>query len=275
MRHASGRGLLVMAWCAMLALASACSRTSDPAPSGTVVVLAAASLADAFREIGAGFERANHGVRVEFSFAGSNQLRTQLENGASGEVFASADRAQMDGAVSSSVVDEASVRVFAHNRIVIIVPRENPAGIEGLGDLARPGVKIVVADGAVPVGRYTRTMLERAAAVPGLGATFVEAFDTNTVSHEENVAAVVAKVALNEADAGIAYMTDGAGENGPKLTVIPIDPKLAPQAEYLIAVTAGAADPVIGARFVAYVTSLEGGAVLARFGYSLPETGAP
>ena len=240
-----------------------------------LTVLAAASLADAFREIGSSFEAANPGVKVEFSFAGSNQLRTQIESGAPGDVFASADRKQMTAAEASKSIDPATVHIFTNNRLALIVPKENKIGIKELSDLAKPGLKIVVADKAVPVGNYTRIMLDKAATTDGLGPDFVKAFDANTVSKEENVAAVVTKIALNEADAGIAYASDAAGGNGPKLTVISLPPALEQRAEYPIAVTAHAADAKLAARFVDYVLSPEGVAKLVNRGFTAPTPGKP
>lgn len=251
-------------------LACEARKPSEPAAGtgGTrVTVLAAASLADAFREAGASFEAANHGTKVEFSFAGSNQLRTQLEHGAPGDVFASADRKQMDAATAAKVVDGTTVRVFARNRLALIVPKANKAGIASLADLAKPGVKIVVADKAVPVGNYTRLMLDSAQSAPGFGETFVKAFDANTVSREENVAAVVTKVALGEADAGIAYASDAAGGNADRLTIVPIPDALDQQAQYVCAVTARAANKAQAARFVEFLLSPAGQKILVKCGF--------
>ncbi len=263
----------------MLAIAAlsagGCAEKPAAAGSGRVVVLAAASLADAFREAGGAFESANPGVRVEFSFAGSNQLRTQLENGGPGDVFVSADRKQMDAATTARVVDAATVRVFARNRLAIIVPRENRAGVTGLADLARPGLKVLVADKAVPAGNYTRLMLEKAGRSAAFGAALVAGVEGNIVSREENVAAVVAKVALGEADAGIAYASDAAGGNGPRLTVIALPAELEQRAEYVAAVTSRAVDARLSARFVEFLVSKEETGILERRGFMGPDVGSP
>jgi molybdate transport system substrate-binding protein len=249
------------------------STTANSPTSKRLTVLAAASLADSFKEIGAGFEGSHPGVKVEFSFAGSNQLRTQLENGAKGDVFAAADRKQIDAAVASKVVDGASVRVFAINRLALIVPKANTAGLKSFQDLARPGLKVVVADKAVPVGNYTRLMLEKA------DPAFAKGVDANIVSREENVAAVVAKVALGEADAGIAYASDAAGKNGDKLAVLTIPAELDQRAEYLIAVTSHPGDAAIAMAFVEAVASREGQGSLRKRGFAVPadtaSTGSP
>jgi molybdate transport system substrate-binding protein len=237
--------------------------------STKIQVLAAASLADAFREAGPLFEAAHPGVKVEFSFAGSNQLRTQLENGGPGDVFVSADRKQMDAASASKVVDPGTVRVIAHNRLALIVPRENRAGVKSLADLARPGLKIVVADQAVPAGNYTRIMLEKAGRLLGPGV--VKGIEANIVSREENVAAVVAKVALDEADAGVAYASDAAGGNGPKLTVMALPPELEERADYVAAVTSRAGSAKAAAGFVEFLLSKQAQDVLQRRGFTEPD----
>lgn len=249
----------------------AASTTPPPATTAKLTVLAAASLSDAFRKVGADFEAANPGVKVEFSFAGSNQLRTQLENGSPGDVFASADRKQMDAAIASKVVDAATSRVFAHNQLVVIVPKANPAKIESLADLARPSLKIIVADKAVPVGNYTRLMLDNAAKDTALGEKFVAAFDASTVSREQNVASVVAKIALAEADAAVAYASDAKGASADKLIAIPIATSLAPRADYLIAATSRAADPKLAARFIEFALSSQGRDALSKRGFTPPE----
>jgi molybdate transport system substrate-binding protein len=252
-----------------------CERKPKPAGGARLQVLAAASLADAFHEVGTAFQASHPGTKFDFSFAGSNQLRTQLENGGPGDVFASADRKQMDAAVASKVVDPATVRVFAHNRLALIVPRENRAGIKELADLARPGLKVVVADKAVPVGNYTRQMLDKAGESTALGPAFVQGVEANIASREENVAAVVAKVALNEADAGIAYVSDAAGSNGPKLTVIPLPPGLEQRADYVVAVTARAADAKLAELFVEFLTSKPATTILEKRGFEGPGAGVP
>ena len=245
--------------------------SQPPAPTAKLTVLAAASLSGAFREIGAAVESANPGVKLEFSFAASNQLRTQLDNASPGDIFASADRKQMDAAIASKVVDAPTSRVFTHNQLVVIVPKANPAKIESLADLARPSLKIVVADKAVPVGNYTRLMLDNAAKDAAMGEKFVAAFDASTVSREQSVAAVVAKVSLAEADAGIAYASDAKGASAAKLTAIPIPAALAPRADYLVAVTSRAANPKLAAKFIEFLLSPVGRDTLAKHGFTPPQ----
>ena len=135
------------------------------APSGEITVFAAASLTEAFKEIALVFEEDYPGAKVIFNFAGTPTLRTQLEQGARADVFASANREQMDLARESGIV-EATSSTFARNALAIITPSDNPAAIESAADLAREGLKLVVAQEDVPVGAYTRQALQAMSADP-------------------------------------------------------------------------------------------------------------
>src|SRR5688572_14494308 len=165
------------------------------APRATLTVFAAASLRDAFEEIARALERETPGLRVRLALAGSNQLALQLAQGARADVFASADSIWMGYANARGLLASAP-RVFARNRLVAIVPRTNPARIQGLGDLARPGVKLVLAVEAVPAGRYAREALARVARSPDFPDDFAARALKNLVSEEENVRAVVARVQI-------------------------------------------------------------------------------
>ena len=141
--------------------------------SQSLTVFAASSLTDAFSEIATAFEAANPGVEVIFNFGGSSTLATQLSNGAPADVFASANNSQMTNAAESRAHRlDAAPRTFVKNRLVLIVPADNPANIQSLHDLANPGVKLVLAAPAVPVRDYTDAMLEKLAADPGYGDAY-------------------------------------------------------------------------------------------------------
>lgn len=261
----------VLAWAGL----SGCSRGQAGAKPVSVTVLAAASLADAFWDLGRRFETSHPGVKVEFSFAGSNQLRLQLEQGGPGDVFASADRKQMDAAVAAGKVPQEAPVVFARNRLVVITPAANPGAVASVADLARKGIRLVVADKAVPAGSYTAKMLEAAARAPELGKAFVEGFEGNVVSREQSVAGVVAKVRLGEADAGLAYASDAAGGAAGQIRMLELPDSIAQRAEYVIGVTVnptGEAKARAG-EFVGFVCSQEGEAVLKQFGFA-PAGGA-
>src|SRR3954471_9650544 len=172
-----------------------------------ITVYAAASLSDAFKALGKILELNHPGLTVQFNFAGSQQLALQIEQGAPADVFASADQRWMQYAAEKGLV-EGTPAIFARNRLVVIVPRTNPARIAKLHDLARPGTKIVMAAEAVPAGKYSREAVRKLAGAPGFPPEYELSVLANVVSQEENVKAVVAKVQLGEADAGLVYQSD-------------------------------------------------------------------
>jgi molybdate transport system substrate-binding protein len=197
-----------MKWIHLIAatlLIGGCSRAQTPAPINRQLrVFAAASLTQPFTEIGQQFRAKYPGTTVTFNFAGSNDLRLQIEQSAPADLFASANQKEMKALTSENDVNPDSVQVFARNRLAIIVPKDNPAAIKSLSDLARSGVKLIVADPAVPAGSYLLDLLKNAAALPENGADFSDRVLANVRSKEENVKAVVAKIELGEGDAGIA-----------------------------------------------------------------------
>jgi molybdate transport system substrate-binding protein len=231
-----------------------------------ITVFAAASLSEAFHEIAKIYHNANPTVTVEFSFAGSQQLVQQLSEGARADVFASADTKQMGIAVHSGRIDSSSVRTFAHNKLVIIAPNTGNS-IESIRDLGKAGTKIILADEAVPAGRYSLQMLDRISIDSTYGRKFKEMVLHNVVSYEESVRAVLAKVVLDEADAGIVYVSDITGEPARKLYAIDIPDPWNVIATYPIATVKDSRHHEEAERFVECVLSMEGQSVLRRFGF--------
>jgi molybdate transport system substrate-binding protein len=230
-----------------------------------VVVFAASSLKEAFEGMRAGFETGHPGARVKLSFAGSQELRTQIEQGAQPDVYAAADLGHMAALHKAGLV--ASPRLFARNELVIVVPRNNPAGIQALADLPRTR-RLVVGAPEVPVGRYTARMLD--AAGKKLGGDFRAKVERAIASRELNVRQVLAKVTLGEADAGVVYRTDAlAAKDQVRVVTIPSD--LETTAEYPIAVLSAAPNKPLAAAFVELVLSAEGQRRLAAAGF-LPVT---
>jgi molybdate transport system substrate-binding protein len=249
---------------------SGCGRSA--APPGKLQVFAAASLAEPFTELGKRYEAAHPGVSITFNFAGSNVLRLQIEQHAPADVFASANEAQMKALLDGGLVNSDSVRVFAGNRLTIIVPSSNPAHVVAFADLAKPGLKLVAADKAVPAGAYFEKLLERAAARTEYGNSFSSAVLANIRSREENVEAVVTKVRLGVADAGIAYQSDLHGSAGAFLTGIDIPPDINPPAEYPIATIAHGDAPELARDFESFVLSPEGQSILAAHDFLMTPT---
>jgi molybdate transport system substrate-binding protein len=249
---------------AILGIPPLASQPAAPAPS-SLTVYAAASLTDAFRELGRALEAAHPGLTVQFNFAGSQQLALQIEQGAPADVFASADQRWMSYASEKGLVEGESA-IFARNRLVAIVPRSNPARIGGLPDLARKGTKIVLAADAVPAGKYSREALENLSAAPGFPPEYAGRVLVNVVSQEENVKAVVAKVQLGEADAGLVYRSDVTPSVARYVRVFEIDDPYNVTASCPIAVLKGAKNAEAAKWFVDLVSSAAGRQTLQRHG---------
>lgn len=237
--------------------------------SGQITVFAAASLTDAFKQTAAAFQYENPDATVTFNFAGSNTLRLQLDQGASADVFASADQTQMDLARQNGDLS-GDPQVFAHNLLTIITPADNPQNIQSVCDLAKPGVKFVTAQPSVPVGQYTAEMLQQASAGP-CGPAFQAQVRSNIVSLESDVKQVVSKVQLGEADAGVSYTTDVTPSVRSEVNTVTIPEELNVLATYPIATTHGN-NLEGGQEFMRYVMSPIGQAVLAHWGFLPADT---
>lgn len=242
--------------------------TAAPAASGgELTVFAAASLTDAFKEIGELFGAANGGATVTFNFAGSDQLATQISQGAPADVFASANTAQMNNVIKAGEVISGTQHTFVRNRLVVVYPKDNPGKLAALKDLTNPGLKIVLANKSVPVGGYSLTFLDKASKLPEYTAEYSPTVLKNVVSYEENVKAVLAKVALGEADAGIVYTTDAATVKDGSIATLDIPDALNTIANYPIAATKSAKNAELAQMFVDYVLGPEGQQVLVKYGF--------
>lgn len=240
----------------------ACGDDTDTDPevtgrvAGDVVVFAAASLTEAFTVIGEAFEVEHPGTSVTFSFAASSELAAQIIEGAPADVYASADVRNVTRLVDAGEA-AGDPAVFARNRAVIVVAEGNPLDIEQLADIADPDLVVVLCAPAAPCGAYAKEILDKAA------------INANPASYEANPKAVVTKVRLGEADAGIAYVTDviaaGADVDG---VGIPDEQNVV--AEYPIVVTAEAPNPRAGQAFVDFVLGETGQAALREHGFVAP-----
>lgn len=265
----------------LAAVLAACGGTTPAAPeatvapapaasSGELTVFAAASLSDAFKEIGQLFGAANRGATVAFNFAGSDQLAAQIAQGAPADVFASANTAQMNNVIKAGEVLSGTQHTFVRNRLVVVYPNDNPAKLATLKDLAKPGVKIVFANKGVPVGGYALAFLDKASKLPEYTAEYSPTVLENVVSYEENVRAVLTKITLGEADAGIVYRTDAAVKDA-SVATLEIPDNLNTIANYPIAPTKHAKNPDLAQKFVDYVLGPAGQQVLVKYGF-IPTT---
>lgn len=233
---------------------------------GSLTVYAAASLKEAFTTIGTRFAGQAGGAKVVFNFGGSDILAAQIVQGAPADVFASANNAQMTLAHNKGAIASTPI-TFVRNRLVVIVPRDNPGRVYSLPDLGRPGLRLVLAAPQVPVGKYARAAFTLMASDAAFGPDFLRRITANTVSNETDVKAVATKVLLGEADAGVVYVTDVTAKVAPKVQTIEIPAPFNQVAKYPIAVVKGSHDAALAARFIAYVRSPAGQAILHAQGF--------
>jgi molybdate transport system substrate-binding protein len=226
-----------------------------------LTVSAAASLTDAFKEIGQRFEAGKAGATVRFNFAASGVLIQQITQGAPVDVFASADQETMDRGVAQKLIDADTRRDFAANTLVLIVPAQEASRVAKVSDLGQPAVKRIAIGklASVPVGRYTRQALEAAATWTVLEPKFVYA---------ESVRQVLDYVARGEAEAGFVYRTDATLMPG-KVKVVQTVEGHAP-VRYPVAVVSESRQKALARDFVAFLGSTEGQAILERFGFARP-----
>ncbi len=255
-----------MAGPAVLVAGSPACAPNGAVPTQEVTVFAAASLSDAFQEIGQELQRQSPNFRVVFNFASSGQLRGQIEQGARADVFASANQAEMDRAKTARLI-VGQDQIFARNRLTVALPAGGLPAIEDLKDLARPGVKLITAAPEVPVAIYTQGVLEAMAKDPAYGGDFKERINANIVSREPNVRLVVAKVALGEADAALVYATDVGPDLRPNVRTLEIPDRFNVVADYPIAVVKDAPSPAGAEAFTQYVLGSRGQAALKRWGF--------
>jgi molybdate transport system substrate-binding protein len=244
----------------LIAAASAC----QPAQGGgetddgqrELIVLAAASLTEVFQSLEEPFRVLQPNASPKFSFESSSTLVAQVQQGVPADVIATADEATMEQLESAGLL-EGPPRVFALNELAIIVEAGNPQNVQGLSDLADPGLKVVLAAEEVPAGAYARQALDAAGV------------RVEPVSLEEDVKAVVSKVSLGEADAGIVYVTD-AKAAGSEVSSVLIPKEHNVVARYPIAVLKAAPNKDLAGDFVAHVLSEDGTQALTEAGFSVP-----
>jgi molybdate transport system substrate-binding protein len=231
---------------------------------GTLTVFAASSLTDAFGELADTYEEQHPGVEVRQSFESSLTLLTQIQQGAPADVFASAAQEEMKKAAKDGLLSGKPV-VFASNREVIMVPKNNPANIQDFRDAAKPGVKLVLAEEGVPAADYALEILGKANAEYGSG--FRQDVLSNVVSREADVRASVNRVALGDADATFGYASDYTPDIRDRLRVVPIPPDLNIIATYPIAVLKDARNPELARKWVDLVAREEGQRVLKKWNF--------
>lgn len=248
--------------------------TTTPTPEPTaspnpveLTVYAAASLKGALEAVKSAYETADPGTTLTISTDSSAALKTQIEQGAPADVFLSADTKNPQALVDAGLTDGAAVD-FAGNKLVVIVPTGDPAGIETPADLATPGVAIIAAGDAVPITKYANQLVENLAKEPGYPADFAAAYQANIVSREDNVKAVVAKLELGEGDAAIVYVTDA--KISTKVASVEVPDSANVVATYAGVVVKATQNPEAAAAFLTWLAGPEGQAILSGFGFLPP-----
>jgi molybdate transport system substrate-binding protein len=247
----------LFACAAILALVLSACGSGDKASEGdSIMVFAAASLKKTFTEIGEQFKTDNPGVSVEFNFAGSSDLVTQLTQGAQADVFASADTKNMDKATAAGLLEGDPVN-FASNTLTIAVAPGNPKQITSFQDLAKPGLNVVVCAPQVPCGSATQKVED---------ATGVR---LTPVSEESAVTDVLNKVTTGQADAGLVYVTDAAGA-GDKVTAVAFPESADAVNTYPIAALKSSEHQDLARKFIDAVTGDAGQKTLSAAGFAKP-----
>ena len=252
--------LLVVSSCGAAAATSPSARPT----SAHLIVFAAASLTQALAAAVPAYESSHPGLTLTVSHGASSALRVQIEQGAPADVFLSADTVNAQALVTEKLADGAAVP-FAGNTLTVIVPDGNPAHISSPVDLGRPGVRVVAAGSQVPITKYAEQVVRNLAKLPGYGADFASRYEANVVSHEDDVSAVVAKVALGEGDAAIVYVTDA--KSSTHVRSIPIPASANVPATYAGVVVGSSAHLADAHAFLAWLAGPDGHAILARFGF--------
>ncbi|MFE4258536.1 molybdate ABC transporter substrate-binding protein [Streptomyces sp. NPDC056883] len=235
------------------AAASPSASASAEPKAANLTVLAASSLTDVFKTAGAAYEKAHPGTKITFSFAGSQELAAQVKQGAPADALVTADTKTMTGLLAETN-DPA---IIAKNRLVIATGKDNPFKIAGLKDLADTKIKVVLAAPEVPVGRYSKQILD------------AQKIEVKPVSQEPNVRAVLSKVELGEADAGLVYKTDTL-KSGDKVAVVEIPDAENAVASYPAASLKGSKNAEAAAAFVAWLTTPEAQKILQDAGFQKP-----
>jgi len=259
-------GTFLLAACGSTTTSSNTSSTPTPTPSPvTLNIFAASSLTKAFGTLATDYHTLHPNVTIKGVYDSSTALEQQIANGAPADIFASADTTNMQKATTANLVDAS--QIFAENRLEVILPVSNPGHITSLKDLSKVGVKIDLANATVPVGKYARQSLDLLGKSSDYGAAYEAAVLKNVVSEEANDAAIVQKVQLGEADAGIVYVSDINSTDAAQFTTITIPDNFNVIAQYPIAALKSSTHAADDQAFIQYVLSTAGQNVLKQYNF--------
>jgi len=247
--------------------AATTSPSGSSAPAAALTIFGAASLQGALAKAKTAYELANPGTTLTISTDSSSALETQIEQGAPADVFLSADTTNPKKLVDAGLADGAAV-TFAGNKLTIVVPTANPAGVTAPTDLAKTGIKVIAAGDTVPITKYAAQLVGNLAKQPGYPANFVAAYTANIASKEDNVKALIAKIELGEGDAGIVYVTDAKASTKVKTIDVP-DAANVP-ATYDGVVIKASKNAVAAKAFLDWFAGPDGQAILGSLGFLPP-----
>jgi molybdate transport system substrate-binding protein len=261
-------GLVACASAGAATSPAASQTAASTATGGELTIFAAASLKTALEQVKSVYEAAHPGTTLTISTDSSSALETQIEQGAPADVFLSADTEHPAALVAKGLAEGDPV-TFAGNKLTIVVPADDPAGITSPLDIAKSGVKVIAAGDEVPITRYATQLVDNLSRVDGARADFAAAYAANVASEEDNVKAVIAKIELGEGDAGIVYATDAKASDKVKTIEIVPDSANVP-ATYDGVVVKAARDVVAARAFLAWFAGLDGQAILSDLGFLPP-----
>jgi molybdate transport system substrate-binding protein len=233
------------------------------ASAAELSVFAASSLTEALQELARVYQAQHPDTRISLNFAGSQTLATQIEQGAPADLMLAADPEVIERLQRSGLVDQ--TRLLLRNRLVLAVRQGLQPELTALAGLGRPGLLLAIGNRQVPVGRYTRQLLAELAADPAYGPELVAQIEANIVSEENRVKAIVAKLLLGEADAGIVYQSDLSAAKAAHLNALPLPKEHNPQARYLLAQLRGS--QTRSAEFMAFLLSPAAQQCFTRHGF--------
>jgi molybdate transport system substrate-binding protein len=264
--EAVGR-LRLAALVGVLAAGAALAIAGCQAPASNLTIYAASSLKAALAKAVEAYDVSHPGTTTTVSTDSSAALATKIQQAAPVDLFLAADTANPQRLVDLGLAS-GGITVFATNRLTVVVPHGNPAGIERIEDLARPGVKVVAAAESVPISTYANQLIQNVNGSSDADRGFAAGCAANVVSREDNVAAVLAKVELGEGDAAIVYVTDATSST--KVDTIPVPDALDPVATYGGVVVKASTNQSGAAAFLAWLAGPDGAAILTTFGFGPP-----
>jgi molybdate transport system substrate-binding protein len=249
----------------LLHLIAGCSSADTGQTKNQIIIYAASSLTNAFMDLANQFETQQDDVEVVLNFASSSQLAAQLIEGGQADLYASANQIQMKNVVDAGLV-EGNPKIFTKNQLILLVPKENPARIRELSDLANPDISLILASPATPIRGYSDQIIQKYA-----DADFSKAVYENLVSEEANVRQVVTKITLGEGDVGIVYTSDLTPDIAEHTNSVSIPPKINVVADYPIAQLINSKNPALAQTFIEFILNPDGQKILEKWGF-LPLT---